>query len=200
LNRRAAALGLALALAGAGCRSLAPPRPGVPEAARGVSSYSASLRVSLRGPELRARTAALVAFRRPDGLRVEVPGPAGPRLVAVASGGRLQAAFPQSRALFSAEASRESFASLFGIALDPSEVMDLLVGIRSPRLRAYEAGWGPVLPNAIRATLPDGGTLRLDVDDADAGVALPAAAFDPPPAPGYRVVDADEARRLWSAR
>lgn len=184
----------------AGCASLAPPPPGAPERARAAQTYSASLRVSLRGPELRARTAAIVAFRRPDALRVEVPGPTGPRVVAVAREGWLSAVFPTSRAAFRAEATRASFESLFGIALEPGEVMDLLVGVPSPRLRAYQAGWGIELPRTIVATLPDGGRLKVHVDEVETGADLPERAFEAPAAPGYREVDAEEARRLWSAR
>lgn len=198
MSRRAlATLGL---LAGAGCASLAPPPPGAPEAALRAPTYSASLRVSLKGPTLRARTAAIVAFRRPDALRVEVPGPAGPRVVAVTRNARLTAVFPGSRAVFIADATASSFEALFGIGLEPAEVMDLLVGRASPRLRSYEAGWGAALPRTVRATLPDGGRLSLSVDAPEAGAALPEAAFDPPPAPGYRAVDADEARQLWGGR
>ncbi len=199
MSRRSTALA-AVGLFGSGCAKLTPPLPGVPEAARFASSYSASLRVSLQGPKLRARTAALVAFRRPDALRVEVPGPAGPRVVAVTRAGRLTAVFPQSRAVFEADATRDSFLALFGIPLDPDEVMDLLVGAPSPRLRAYEAGWGDSLPHRIRTTLPDGGRLDVHVDEAEAGPRLPEAAFEAPPAKGYRVVDADEAGRLWGGR
>ncbi len=199
MTRRAAGLGVAL-LASAGCATLTPPRPGVPQAALRASSYSASLRVSLKGPTRRARTAAIVAFRRPDALRVEVPGPAGPRLVAVAREARLTAVFPGSRAVFRAEATHASFEALFGIGLDPGELMDLLVGQPSTRLLAYEAGWGTTLPRTIRATLPDGGRLSLNVDDAEADAVLPEAAFDAPPLEGYRAVEADEARRLWGGR
>lgn len=194
-------VGLVAALVvGAGCATLAPPRPGVFEAALRATTYSASLRVSLKGPTLRARTAAIVAFRRPDALRIEVPGPGGPRVIAVARDARLTAVFPGSRAVFSADATPASFEALFGIGLEPGEVMDLLVGRPSSRLRSYEAGWGPTLPRTVRATLPDGGRLSVSVDEADAGGAIPAAAFEPPPAPGYRAVDADEARRLWGGR
>lgn len=184
----------------AACASLAPPPPGAPERARAAASYSASLRVSLRGVELRARTAAIVAFRRPDALRVEVPGPAGPRVVAVARNGRLHAVFPASHASFQADATSASFESLFGIALEPAEVMDLLVGVPSPRLRAYEVGWGADLPRTIVVTLPDGGRLKVQVDEAATGIDLAERAFEAPPSVGYREVDAEEARRLWSAR
>jgi hypothetical protein len=156
------------------------------------------LRVSLKGPELRARTRALVAFRRPDAFRVEVPGPAGARLVAVAREGRLLAVFPGERAVYEGEASASSFESLFGIALEPEEVMDLLVGTPSPRLKSYRAGWEGALPQTIEATLPDGGRLRLSVDEADLDAELGEAAFAPPAHPAYRRVDAEEARSLWS--
>ena len=118
----------------------------------------------------------------------------------VALEGRLAAVFPASRAWFRAEATRASFESLFGIALEPSEVMDLLVGVPSPRLREYQAGWGAELPRNIVATLPDGGRLKIDVDDVETGVDLAERAFEAPPVAGYREVDAGEARRLWSAR
>lgn len=177
-----------------------PPVAGAPEAARVAMSYSSSLRVALKSPSLRARTRALVAFHRPDALRVEIPGPLGPRLVAVARLGQLTAVFPGDRCVFTGEASADAFASLLGIALDPSEIMDLLVGVSSRKLRAYRAGWGPELPNAIEATLPDGGRLKVQVLDADLGPNLGSRAFEAPLSEGYRAVTADEARALWSAR
>jgi len=175
-----------------------PPPPDVVARARETASYSARLRVSLKGPSLRARTPALVAFRRPDGLRIEVPGPAGPRLVAVARAGRLVAVFPAERAVYAGDASASQLEALLGVALEPAEVMDMLVGVPSPRLKRYVAAWGPALPRRLEATLPDGATLKASVDDPEAGGALPDAAFAEPPHEGYRAVDAEEARSLWS--
>ncbi|HJS58417.1 MAG TPA: hypothetical protein VKA01_09980, partial [Vicinamibacteria bacterium] len=123
-----------------------------------------------------------------------------PRVVAVARSGRLHAVFPASHASFQADATTASFESLFGIALEPAEVMDLLVGVPSPRLRAYEVGWGADLPRTIVVTLPDGGRLKVQVDEAETGIDLAERAFEAPPSVGYREVDANEARRLWSAR
>jgi hypothetical protein len=74
------------------------------------------------------------------------------------------------------------------------------VGRPAPRLRAYEARWRGPLPARIDATLPDGGRLRVTVDEAEAGVAVPEAAFAEPPHAGYRTIAADEARRLWGGR
>lgn len=183
------------------CATAFPPAPpGAPERARAAASYSAGLRVTLRGPELRARTRALAAFRRPDALRLEVPGPSGPRLVAVAKEGVLTAVFPGERAVFVGDASPEAFASLLGVALGPAELMDLLVGVPSPRLKGYRAGWGPALPRSIAATLPDGGRLDLTIEDPDTASVLPAAAFEVPGHAGYRAIEAEEARTLWSGR
>src|SRR6266540_212 len=129
---------LALAAgAGASCAApLAVPPTAVVEQARVVPSYSARLGVSLRGPELRARTRVLLAFRRPDALRIELPGPTGARLIAVARGERLWAVFPAERAVYEGAARAEDLASLLGVALTPSEVMDLLTGVPLCRARS----------------------------------------------------------------
>jgi hypothetical protein len=86
------------------------------------------------------------------------------------------------------------------VGLAPEEIIDLLVGVGSPRLRAYRTRWGPALPAQIEATLPDGSRLEARVEDAEAGLDLPPAAFVEPPHAGYRRVTTDEARRLWGAR
>ena len=198
---RASLAGVALLLMTSACATVPlPPPADVAARAREATSYSARLRVSLKGPGLRARTPALVAFRRPDGLRIEVPGPAGPRLVAVARGGRLVAVFPGERAVYAGEARASQLEALLGVALEPAEVMDLLVGVPSPRLRRYVAVWGPALPRRIEATLPDGGRLKVTVEDPETGRVLLDAAFAEPPHEGYRSVDAQEARSLWSGR
>jgi len=176
------------------------PDPTVVATAAATPSYSARLRISLDGPTLRARTPVLLAFRRPDGLRIEVPGPAGPRLVAVASGDRLWAVFPGERAFFSGRSTEADFEALLGVALEPREVMDLLVGLPAPRLRAYEARWRGRLPARIEATMPDGGRLNVIVDEADAGMDVSERAFDEPPHPAYRTIGPEEARRMWGGR
>ena len=190
-----------LALASLRCASAGlPPPPDAAARAAATASYSGRLRVSLRAPDFRARSAVLVAFARPDALRIEVPGPGGARLVAVPRDGRLTAVFPGERAFYRGQATPAELESLLGVALSPAEVIDLLLGVPSPRLRRYEARWGPDLPRRIDATLPDGGRLRLTVDEAERGVELSPAAFEEPPHEGYRRVDLEEARTLWSGR
>ena len=191
-----------LALSGAaGCASAGlPPPPDAAERAAATTSYSGRIRVSLRSPSFRARAPVLIAFSRPDALRIEVPGPGGARLVAVTRDGRLTAVFPGERAVFQGAATPVELEALLGVALSPAEVIDLLLGVPSPRLKHYDARWGPDLPRRIEATLPDGGQLRLNVEEAERGVELAAAAFADPPHSGYRAVDGEEARTLWSGR
>ena len=205
MGRRAAAraaVPLALAtLTLAACASAPlPPPADVSRRAAAARTYSGRLRVSLKGPELRGRTAALLGFRRPDALRIEIPGPAGARLLAVAQGDALTAVFPGERAVFRGQATAEGLADLLGVALSPPEVMDLLLGTASPRVRDFRARWGPSLPRDLQATLPDGGRLKVTVENATLDPELPDAAFAEPPHEGYRAVDAAEARRLWGAR
>jgi len=190
---------VALLATGCATASLPPPASTV-ERARGAASYSASLRVSLKGPALRARARALVAFARPGSLRLEIPGPTGLRLVAVVRDGALAAVFPGERAVYRGSATAADLEALLGVALSPAEVMDLLVGAPSPRLRSYRAVWGSSLPSRIEATLPDGAHLVVAVEDAETGVALDPAAFAEPPHAGYRAVEPSEARGLWGAR
>jgi hypothetical protein len=177
-----------------------PPAPGVAEKARAAHSWSGSLRVSVRGPDLRGRSRALVAFRRPDNVRIEIPGPSGARLVAVTAAGRLTAVLPAERAMLASAAGPQELEALIGIALAPSELMDVLVGAPPNSVRTYKAEWGETLPRRVRAELLDGTRLDARVDEAEQDVELPPAAFEPPSCPGCRTIDADEARRLLGGR
>jgi hypothetical protein len=168
--------------------------------AAAAPSWSGSVRVAVSGPGVRGRSRALLAFRRPDALRIEIPGPAGARLVAVVRGGRLSAVLPAERAFLESEATAADLEALLGVALSPEELMDVLVGKAPPGLRDYRAEWGEALPRRVEALLADGTRLRATVDDAETGLDLAEAVFDPPPHTGHRRVDPDEARRLLGGR
>ena len=193
---------VALLVAGltAGCAPTLAPRPGAPERARAARTYSATLRVSLASPTLRGRARALMAFARPDSLRLEVPGPAGARCIAVARGPSLVAVFPAERAVWRGAATAPEMEALLGVRLTPVELMDVLVGVGGPRLVAYRASWGDALPRRIEATLEDGTRLTATIEAADLEPDLPPAAFDEPESTGFRVVLAAEARRLLGIR
>jgi hypothetical protein len=168
--------------------------------AAAAASWSGSVRVSVSGKGVRGRSRVVMAFRRPDAVRIEIPGPSGARLVAVARDGRLTAVVPAARAFLESAATAEDVEALLGVMLSPRELMDVLVGVAPAGLREYRAQWGDTLPRRVEAILADGTRLKATVDDAETGLDLPEAAFDPPPHPGYRRVDADEARRLLGTR
>jgi hypothetical protein len=175
-----------------------PPAPEVAAQARAASTYSGRVKVRLDGRELRGRATVLLAFSRPDALRIELPGPGGLRLLAVTRGGSVTAVFPAERAVYTGAADAPSMEALLGVALTPAEVMELLLGAAPARLTRAEFRWGPRLPRSVDARLPDGSRVRMTIEEAEAGLALPAAAFEPPPAEGHRRVDVEEARGLWS--
>jgi hypothetical protein len=139
-----------------------------------------------------------VAFERPGRMRLEIPGATGARFVALAAEGRLLAVFPAERAFFRSRATAQEMERLIGVALGPEEMMDLLLGVAPRGGRSYQARWAGTLPARIQAVLGDGTRLDLRVQGAAAGLALPPEAFSEPPHDGYRAVDAEEARRLWS--
>jgi len=182
------------------CASATLPTPAVAARAAAAVSWSGSLRVSVSGKDLRGRSRVLMAFRRPDSVRIEIPGPTGARLVAVAGGGRLIAVLPAERAFLESAATAEDLEALLGVALSPRELMDVLVGVAPAGLRDYEVLWGDALPRRVEALLADGTRLKATVDEAETDLDLAEAVFSPPPHPGYRQVDADEARRLLGRR
>jgi len=199
-GRGAGALAIVAIVATAGCATVRLPTPQVATAAATARSYSGSLRVSVKGDDVRGRSRVLIGFERPASLRLEIPGPSGARLVAVAGEERLTAVFPAERAVFETAATAAGLDALIGVALAPEELMDMLVGVAPPRLARYEASWGERLPERIDARLPDGTRIKARVDDAEIGLALPAAAFAPPRHEGFREIDAEEARRLLGKR
>jgi hypothetical protein len=200
LQLAATGLALAAACAASGCATWRLPTPEVLAAARQTTTYSARLGVSYAGPRGRARTAALVAFARPDSLRVEIPGPSGARVVAVARAGRLTAVFPREHAVFEGTAAASDVEAALGIELTPGEIMDLLVGEPPARLAWARVRWGERLPRDIDARFPDGTRLHVQANDVIAPAELAAAAFADPPHAAYRVVDAGEARELLTRR
>ena len=192
---------LLVAFGTAGCAgSFRAPDPEVAARAGSLETYSARIKVSLDGPSLRARVRLLIAFSRPDELRIEIPGASGARLIAVAARGQLTAAFPADRAVYLSPATPDHLEALLGVGLAPAEMIDMLVGIAPVGLQEYRARWGSRVPEDIRARLRDGGKLRLEVEEAHLGPELPEAAFQPPPHERYRLVTAAEARQLWGRR
>ena len=191
---------LSVSLTALGCASARLPKPEVQETARATSDYSARLSVAFAGPRGRARATVLAAFARPDSLRVELPGPGGARLVVVAAGGKLTAVFPSERAVFEGSCTTQDVEAVLGVALTPGEIMDLLVGAPGGRILDARVTWGDHFPRRVSGRLADGTTLVVKMQGVETPSAFPPAAFLPPPHPGYRAIDADEARDMWVRR
>jgi hypothetical protein len=183
------------------CASVAPPPPAaVVEQARAVGSYSAELRVGLRGPDLRGRASVIVGFVRPDRMRLEMPGPTGARFILVANGERLTAVFPGARAVFEGDSTPATLARITGVRLAAPAVMELLLGSVPADVRDHRAEWGDRLPRRVRATLSDDTRLDVKITRPETGAAIAEKAFLPPLHDGYRTVTAEEARDLWLGR
>jgi hypothetical protein len=182
------------------CATVPPPSPAVVEQARALRSYAADLRVGLRGPDLRGRASVIIGFVRPDGMRLEMPGPTGARFILVASAGRLTAVFPNAHAVFDGDGTADTLARITGVRLSAAGVMDLLVGVAPVDVRDYRAEWGDGLPRRVRATLSDETRIDIKVTRPERGREFPDQAFAPPPHEGYRSVTAEEARDLWLGR
>lgn len=188
----------AMASACVGCATLKPATPAAMEAARALPSYSATLKVGLSGPTRRGRTRALVAWVRPGDLRVEIPGPGGVRLLAVAHNGQLSSVFPGERAYFEGPADAATLQALLGIVLAPEAMIDVLAGAGSTHVSDYRADYRAGLPRRLEARLSDGSRLRVVVEDVQAPITLPPAAFEPPARPGYRRLGLEEVADLWA--
>jgi hypothetical protein len=196
--RRAAYLGgLILAGVGSGCASLPPASPAARDAARHAGTYTANLRVSVRGPDLRGRADAIVGFRRPDALRVELPAGTGLALLAVAREGRLVVAFPADRAFYEGAATPAALGALLGVALAPADLMDVLVGVQPAAVRALDVRWGPLAPSRVVALLADGTRLDAKVREPELGRPLGDAAFASPATGGWQRLSLEEARGRW---
>ena len=199
-SRRSVAVGLAASLTVAGCASARLPAPEVRESARATTVYTARLSVHFAGPRGRARATVLAAFARPDSLRIEVPGPGGARVVVVAAAGRLTAVFPGERTVFEGRSTMEDVEAVLGVALTPEEIMDLLVGVPGPRIADARVTWGERYPRRVSGRLADGTSLVVKAQAIQSPETLSASAFAAPPHPGYRAIDADEAREMWARR
>jgi hypothetical protein len=100
---------------------------------RSVARYQAVLKVRGEGPEGRFSVTELVAFERPDRVRVELLATFGAsRWIAVTDRGEITVLFPRSREYLRESAVEDVVSALFGIRLRPEEVMSVLAGSGLP--------------------------------------------------------------------
>ena len=190
-----------LLVALAGCATWNPPPPRAAEQAAAACVYSGSLRVSVKGEDIRGRSRVLIAFRRPDGVRLEIPGSAGARLVAVVRGGRMTAVLPAHRAVLEGTATAADFDALLGIALAPEELMDVLVGVAPPRASVVPRRLGRARsPSGSRRPSPTGPASRPRWTTPRSGSTCRRRPSSFPRTPATARWTPSEARRLLGGR
>jgi hypothetical protein len=118
-------------------------------------------------------------------------------MVAVSQGDRMTAVFPHERAVYNGEATRAGMGDLLGVALAPSEIMDLLGGTPPQTIQLRRLRFRAGLACDIAGRLSDGTMLKIRVEDAQLS-ALSEQAFADPACPGCRSVSAHEAAELWT--
>lgn len=134
-------------LCGEGCARRAPSGPPLPfpleeasqrlepirRQALAVARYQAVVRVRGRGPEGRFSGTLMVAFERPERLRVELLGPFGSsRWIALVAEGEITVLFPSRREFVRESAVPAVLDALVGVGWSPDEAMAVLAGAGLP--------------------------------------------------------------------
>jgi hypothetical protein len=97
-----------------------------------LTSLEAEARVSLRLRGIRQNASALVLFRRPADLKVEVTGPFGVRLMtAVASAESLRVFLPRTQELFEGRTDEDVLYRVTGVGLDAWLPWQAILGVTS---------------------------------------------------------------------
>lgn len=126
-----------------------------------MARYQAVLKVKGRGPEGRFSATQVLAFERPDRMRVELLGAFGStRWVTVATGGEIVVYIPSRRQFLKETDVARVVGALLGVELGTEEVMAVLTGTGLPlegrrAQRAFRRG------ESTRIEL-DGGSFEVD--------------------------------------
>jgi hypothetical protein len=130
----------------------------------------------LSGPKGRFSAPIVFGMARPDALRIEIPSSAGLRFLLIVKDGRLRADLPQDDAMFEGLASGEVMNGLFGIDIEPKDLIDSILGSPPPSMKV---GWRfeRSLPTLITILGPNETKLTLTLDEP-AIESPPVRAFD----------------------
>ncbi len=190
-----------LLLAAAGCATWNPPPPQAAEKAAVAGVYSGSLRVSVKGENVRGRSPR--AHRLPASGRC-APRDPGQRRGSPRGGGARRG---PGRGPSRPPGGLRGGGHRGGLRRPPGDRPGPGRAHGRPRRAWPRPGCAPTArggasscPSGSKPSCPTARDSRLRVDDAEIGLVLPAAAFEFPPHPGYRPVDAAEARRLLGGR
>ncbi len=187
MRTRAAGVLLSLALGACAARGHIA-TPDEVERLQQASGLSASGRITLSGPQGRFSAGVVFGVARPDFLRIEIPAGTGLRFLLVAKDGRLRADLPGDDAMFEGPGTAEVMNSLFGIDLEPRDLVGALLGTPPATMNV---GWRfeGTLPAQITILGSNATKLSLTLDDPETeSPAAQAFEFGPP------------RRHLWTLR
>jgi hypothetical protein len=141
---------------------------------------SATGRITLSGPRGRFSARLVFGVAAPDSLRIEIPAGDGLRFLLVAKDGSLRAELPQDDAMFEGPATSAVMNRLFGIDLDPRDLVAALLG--SPP-ETIKVGWRFESTRPTQMTIHGSNHTRLSVTLDDPDLQAPreeAFQFGPP--------------------
>ncbi len=158
------ALWLGLAAGGCAARSHVA-TPDEIERLREAAGLSTSGRLTLKGPEGRLSARVVIGVARPDSLRIEIPAGAGLRFLLVSRRGLLRADLPGDDAMYEGPATREVVQGLFGIDIEPADLVEAILGASK---KALPSSWrfGALGPSKVTIHGPDSTKLTLTIDDS----------------------------------
>lgn len=159
---------------------------------------SASGRITLSGPQGRFAAGFVFGVARPDSLRIEIPAGTGLRFLLVAKDGRLRADLPQEDAMFEGPATGAVMDALFGIDLDPKDLVEAVLGSPPEGLRV-DWRFEKTLPTQVTIRGSNDTRLSLSLDDPDIQ-APDVEAFAYPPSRGQSWSLWEMSRRLGLRR
>lgn len=154
-----------LGLFGAGCSArghiATPEEIGSLQRAEGLS---ASGRLTVSGPNGKLSTRVIFGVARPDFLRIEIPAGTGLRFLLVSRQGTLRADLPGDDAMFVGPGTKEVVNSLFGIDIEPADLVSAILGTPP---KSLTAGWrfGDSLPTQVTIRGSNSTKLILNLDE-----------------------------------
>jgi hypothetical protein len=147
---------------------------------KAAPGLSASGRLSLRGPQGHFSARLIFGVAKPESLRIEIPAGAGLRFLLIAREGRLRAELPQDDAMYEGPATSAVMKALFGIELDPKDLVGAILGSPPVTLRV---GWrfDQTRPSGMTLFGPNETRLTLNLEDPDLQAPGPSAFMFGPP-------------------
>jgi len=168
--------------------------PGEMARLKEAGGLSASGRLTLAGPQGRFSARVVFGAARPDSLRIEIPSGAGLRFLLIAREGRLRADLPGEDAMFEGQATGEIMNRLFGIDVEPGDLVQALLGAAP---ESMSVTWRFERARPTHVTLEGSNRTRLSLAVDDPEVESPAdRAFDFPPPRGRSLTLGEMSDRL----